>query len=246
MADNRPCLIAVTLATFLIALAADTDAVGPSTPRSLADTTQRNGKQSQPPTAEIDRDTEAVALNLVDTHLPELKSVMQRLRADEPRQYARAVADLARSAKKLEIARNRDQSLYEIEAEMLKAQNAASLLTAKLKVRDSESDRQRLRRAVSRLQQAQVARAQYEVESLRARIKRTEQQLENAQQRLQARREGLDQELEKSYIAALKKAGRQAVSDSPRPAAAEPPATNRPVTKKPVATKSAGKQTTLD
>ena len=170
----------------------------------------------------------AAALELVQDHLPELKSVLQRLRADEPRQYNRAIIDLARSAKKLEVARNRDVTLFEIEAETLKAQNAVSLLTAKLKVRDNVSDRQLLRRAAIRLQEAQIARAQYDVESLTARLQRAKPQLDSAQQRLAARREVLDRDSEKAYLAALRKAGRQPVSATVRRPASNPPPANRP------------------
>lgn len=232
MMNVRPSIIAGTLiaATVLttLAMAGGAVAAGPSSAGSLADNTQR----TEAPAAQVDRKLEAAALELVRTHLPELKSVLQRLRADEPRQYNRAIVDLARSAKKLEVAKNRDIALFEIEAETLKSQNSVSLLTAKLKVRDNESDRQLLRQAVNRLQRAQIARAQYDVESLRARLKRTEQQLENAQQRLEVRRKGLGQDLEKSFIAALKKAGRQPVSDSSRRPIPDPPVPKSPVGEK--------------
>jgi hypothetical protein len=222
MGRHHPCLIAVMTLAFLLSLGADAFGTRPSSPRSLADTTQRTKPNQLAPPSEVDRKTEAAALKLVQDHLPELKGVLHRLRADEPRQYNRAISDLARSAKRLEVAKNRDVALFEIEAETLKAQNAVSLLTAKLKVRDNESDRQLLRRAAVRLQQAQIARAQYDVDSLQARLRRTKQQLESAQQRLDGRREELDHDSEKSYLAALKRAGRQPVSDSVRRPAADP------------------------
>ena len=107
--------------------------------KSLAD----NGKKPTPQTQiQVDRDTEAKALALVKTHLPELNDVLGRLHTKQPRQYDRAIRDLAKSVRKLELAENRDQELYEIELELLKAQTQANLLTAKLKVRDSQSDRQ--------------------------------------------------------------------------------------------------------
>jgi hypothetical protein len=244
MAKQHPIGISLMSLALLLVMATDSLAKRPSSSRSsstrsLADTTQRNNSKPQPLPNEVDRSSEAVAWKLVQDHLPELKSVLQRLRADESRQYNRAITDLARSAKKLEIARNRDEALYEIEAETLKAQNAVNLLTAKLKVRDNESDRQLLRHAVIRLQQAQIARTQYDVATLQTRLQRAQQQLQSAQQRLQVRREELDHGSETSYHAALKKAGRQPVSDAARPVAdsARRPAADASPVKRPTSSK---------
>ena len=113
-------------------------------------------------------------------HLPELDAVLARLRSDQSREYDRAIRDLAKSARKLEVARNRDEQLYDLEVELLKAQNQVNLLTAKLKVRDSQSDRDHLRSSAARLQQAQIARAEYDLEQCRDRYERAKQQLDAA------------------------------------------------------------------
>ncbi len=194
------------IAVSLISVSGRTLAVGPTTTRSIAELAQNN-KQSD--SARMDPQVESAALELVQTHLTELNGVLERLRADDPRQYVRAITDLAKSAKKLEVARNRDERLFEIEVETLQATNAVNLLTAKLKVRDNASDRKLLRKAVSRLQQAQLARAQYDVDALRTRLERTGQQLKSAQDRLDVKRQGGDQQLEKVYATFLRKAGRQ-------------------------------------
>ena len=174
--------------------------------KSVADT----GIKSTPQTLiRVDRETESKAVGLVNAHLPELKDVLNRLRADQPRQYDRAIRDLAKSVRKLDLAKNRDHQLYEIELELLKAQNQVNLLTAKLKVRDSQSDRKQLRNAVARLQQAQFARAQYDVEMYRQRLERAKQQLDAAGARLEAKQSDPDQQLEKSYLGLLRKAGRE-------------------------------------
>ncbi len=107
----------------------------------------------------VDRESEAVVNRLVQSHLPELTDVLKQLRAVQPREYERAIQDLAKAARKLELAQNRDPRLFDIELELLQAQHRISLLTAKLKVRDSESDRKRLRAAAKRLHDAQVTRA---------------------------------------------------------------------------------------
>jgi hypothetical protein len=199
-------------------------AVGP-TVRSLADNNQR-GKSTSESSAQdrtaVDKEVEATARRLVHEHLNELKAVLERLRGDYPQQYKRAIADLAKSARKLEAAKNRDERLFDIEVESLKAQTSLDLLTAKLKVRDNEADRKLLRQAVERLQRAQITRARYDVEALQTRLKRTEQQLKNAQQRLSSRQKGLNEQFEKTYAGILRKAGRQPLESSDPPKSRSP------------------------
>jgi hypothetical protein len=175
--------------------------------KSLAEASNTSAAKTPQPT--VDREIEAKSLELVNAHLPELRGVLKRLRADKPREYDRAIRDLAKSARKLEQAKNRDEHLYDIEVESLKAQNQVNLLTATLKVRDRQSDRQRLREAAARLQQAQLARARYDVELYRQRLQRAQQQLDAAQGRLESRDSDPDQQLEKLYQVLLRKAGRE-------------------------------------
>jgi len=173
---------------------------------SLAD----NGKKPTPQTPiQIDRETESKSIDLVKAHLPELDDVLNRLRADQPRQYERAIRDLAKSVRKLELAKNRDEQLYELELELLKAQNQVNLLTAKLKVRDSQPDRKKLRDSAARVHQAQVARIQYDVELYRQRLARAKQQFDAAGERLEAKQSDPEQQLEKTYLGLLRKAGRE-------------------------------------
>ena len=73
--------------------------------KSLADSGNKPTPQTPIP---VDRETEAKAVGLVNAHLPELKDVLKRLRADQPREYDRAIRDLAKSSRKLELAKNRD------------------------------------------------------------------------------------------------------------------------------------------
>ncbi len=157
--------------------------------------------------AKADPDVERAATHLVETHLPELKSVLAHLRSQQPREYGLAIRDLAKSARRLEAVKNRDQRLYDIEVELLQAQSDAKLLTAKLKVRDNEPDRKQLREAVQRLQQADIARAKYEIRTLQERLRKTQTLLDAAESRLTTKQD--EDQLEKSYLNFLRKAGRQ-------------------------------------
>ncbi len=179
--------------------------------RSLADNNPDANKKPKTPTerqaVKTDRDSELAAIKLVEAHLPDLKSVLNHLRTDDPHQYNLAVRDLAKSARRLEISKNRDTELYDIDVELLQAQSSVRLLTAKLKVRDNQADRKRLREAAGRLQQAELSRADYDVRALQERLERTQKSLTAAEQRLANKQ---DSDLEKIYIGLLRKAGRKA------------------------------------
>ena len=128
------------LFTNLVAAQPSNDRVSPrKTVESSGKTDDRAGKTDDragktgdqaDKTGNNNDETEVLAWQLVETHLPELNIVLDRLRTGEPRQYQRAISDLARSAKKLEAFRKRDEQLFEIEVELLKTQHAVSLLTA--------------------------------------------------------------------------------------------------------------------
>jgi membrane-associated HD superfamily phosphohydrolase len=181
------------------------EATKPSSVQRMADTgTQASAKNPAP----VDRDTVLHANKLVSSHLPSLKSVLERLREDQPREYDRAVRDLARSARKLDSAKSRDERLYELELELLQAQTDAALLTAKLKVRDNAADRRRLKNAAARLQQAQISRSEYDIAMYKQRLERTQQLLKAAEEKLAKKQQNREEAVEKSYSAMLRKAGR--------------------------------------
>lgn len=183
--------------------------------RSVAQNTAKPTKPRtvERPTTEVDRESEVAATQLVDSHLPELKSVLKHLKADNPRQYNVAIRDLAKSARRLELAQKRDEELYSLEVDLLQAQSSVRLLTAKLKVRDQQQDRKRLRQAVSRLQLAELNRAKYEVRVLQERVERSQKSLDAAKTRLTSKESKFEQQLEASYLAYLRKAGRDPTSE---------------------------------
>lgn len=165
-----------------------------------------NSKPAAP--SAIDPEAESKAIKLVQSHLPNLKEILRRLRENEPGEYAKAIRDLARSARKLEWAENRADGSFDLELELLKSQTEVNLLTARLQVRDNARDRKQLRVAAERLQSAQIAKAKHDVQVLRERLARTQKQLNVAQQRLQERQTNAEEQLETTYSNLLRKAGR--------------------------------------
>ena len=165
---------------------------------SLADANPAS-KRATKKRIEVEPQAEKSALELVDEHLPELSVLLQRLKADNVRQYDLAIRDLSRSAKRLESARNRDEELYELEVELLKSQSNVKILSAKLKVRDSDLDRQALRKAVQRQLDAEIAKADYAVRTLKERAERAQQQLSAATERMQSLHDNSSTQLDKKY-----------------------------------------------
>lgn len=159
---------------------------------------------------ESQQSSEAEAQALVRGHLPELVKLLDTLRRESPEQYRRAVADLARHARRLENARRRDGRLFEIELEILKRQTRVDLLVARLQLRDDAQTHAQLRRSLAGLQQARLARLTYDRDQAEQRLARAEQQLQVAEDRLQSARETAPVWVRQTYLHLLRKVGRDA------------------------------------
>lgn len=190
------------------------NAVAQATPSS----TQDAGGAIEP---ESPQSSEAEAQALVRGHLPELVKLLDTLRRESPEQYRRAVADLARHARRLENARRRDGRLFEIELEILKRQTRVDLLVARLQLRDDAQTHAQLRRSLAGLQQARLARLAYDRDQAEQRLARAEQQLQVAEDRLQSARETAPVWVRQTYMHLLRKAGRDADTAGAEPDPAE-------------------------
>ena len=166
--------------------------------------------------AKVDAKVEQSVLQLVEKHLPEVDRVLDRLRKSDPTEYSRAIRDLAKSVRRLESAKKRDEALFEIEIQILKARSNVNLLTATLKVRDKDSTRDALRKAADELQQAELARDDYELNAMEQRLINTQRQVEALKERIAKKRTDSKAQLEKSYNVYLRKAGRQPASTTPK------------------------------
>ena len=151
---------------------------------------------------------ESIALKLVKDHLPQLRPILRNLRQGHPQAYQKALADLNKSAQRLESAKRRGTVLFKIELAVLQAKTEVDLLTAKLKVRDDSSDRKQLRKAIADLNHAELQQAEYNVQAAQNRLSQIEKQLQAAQRRLEEKQTQPDQQIEKSFRKSLRKAGR--------------------------------------
>jgi Mg2+ and Co2+ transporter CorA len=170
---------------------------------------QPQKSRQQTKNRELNSQSEQLALQLVSEHLPQLTPLLQQLKIDQTRQYDRAIVDLARSAKKLNAAQKRDERLFQVELELLKADTEANLTAARLKVRDKLQDRNKLHDAVARLHAAKQAKMQYEVELLRKRLARDQTLLAAAEQNLSTFEEDSSNSVDAVYAMLLRKADRK-------------------------------------
>ncbi|MDA9934237.1 hypothetical protein N9B88_00575 [Rubripirellula sp.] len=161
---------------------------------------------------ELNSHSEQLAMLLVSEHLPQLTPLLEQLKTDQTRQYERAIVDLARSAKKLNAAQKRDDRLFQVELELLKADTEANLIAARLKVRDKLQDRNKLQDAVARLHAAKQVKMHYEVELLRKRLARDQTLLTAAEQNLSAFKQDLSNSVDAVYATLLRKADRKPVA----------------------------------
>ena len=171
--------------------------------------TATDSERTAPPPSEVDPQQERQVLKMVRNHLPELQTLLDRLKDKEPRQYGIAIRNLSKSARRLEIARRRGEEAFEIEVNVIQAQSAVNLLIAKLKVRDNKKDRQALREAAERLSVAELARSRYELSLMQSRLERLREQVATAKERIEQRESQLDQTIQKNYQSFLRKSGQK-------------------------------------
>ncbi|KAA5544580.1 hypothetical protein FYK55_09695 [Roseiconus nitratireducens] len=158
---------------------------------------------------QLDRELEKNVLQMVDSHLPELKVLLDRLRSKDPGQYEAAIRNLANSSRRLQAAKKRGEEAFELEVEVVKARSAVNLLVAKLKLRDRAADRKALREATEHLERAELARSRYEYSVWQQRLEKMRQQVNTVQERLQTKERRFDENLQQSYENYLRKAGRK-------------------------------------
>ncbi|QEG02474.1 hypothetical protein Mal15_65950 [Stieleria maiorica] len=164
-------------------------------------------KAGPQPTLATER--EQAVLQMVHDHLPEIKVLLDQLREKEPKQYGIAISNLAKSSRRLQTAKKRGEEAFELEVHVVQAQSAINLLVAKLKIRDNKKDRAALREATKRLELAQIARASFEVEQIRSRLDKLNEQLETAEKRLDEKQSNLDDNIQKGFQTYLRKSGRK-------------------------------------
>ncbi|MEX2139949.1 MAG: hypothetical protein WD894_11850 [Pirellulales bacterium] len=146
---------------------------------------------------------EAAALAFVTNHHPELVELLERLKADRPRQYQSVVLDLFRTSERLAALHENDPLRHELALRAWKTRSRIQLLAARAALSDDESIRLELRRALEEQAHIRGQQLQYERDVATERLKKAETALEEFEQGRQA-------QIDRQYNALLRQIERSA------------------------------------
>jgi hypothetical protein len=162
---------------------------------------------------------EAAVKTFVARNHPELTSLLDLLKANQPKEYERAIRELYRVSEKLATIQERDSELYDLELQAWQVQSRIQLLVARLKMADSEDVRRELKEALGEQLKARAGLLRHERERVAERLQRIDRDLD--------RLEGNPQDwIDKQFAALVKntRAGknRPRTFSGKKPAAAKP------------------------
>lgn len=160
------------------AFSADLRDMGKAAPLLAANNLGPNGNQP----AAFSESSASSGLDLARQHLPELVPVLEYLRSKEPDRYRKAILDLDRAVKRLELQRRRGQAFFDVALRQWQVRGKIDLIRARLKVRPTAKDQDSLLIEMSRGREIELERLKLERESVRQRERIASQRLTQAAQ----------------------------------------------------------------
>lgn len=163
---------------------------------------------------------ETAALALVGAHHPELLDLLEKLKADNSKQYQQAILELYRASQRLADRKAKDPARYELELKAWKLDSQARLLAAKLTMDADAELEEQLKSVLAEREDVAIALLAMDRERLADRLKQTERQLEK-------RREQRDARAKHAFEQLTKRSGKprpknQAAKDAQAAKAAKP------------------------
>ncbi|HVW35663.1 MAG TPA: hypothetical protein VHB99_00090 [Pirellulales bacterium] len=162
---------------------------------------------------------EAAALALVGAHHPELLDLLEKLKADNSKQYQQAILELYRASQRLADRKAKDPARYELELKAWKLDSQARLLAAKLTMDADAELEEQLKSVLGEREDVAIALLAMDRDRLADRLKQTERQLEK-------RREQRDARAKHAFEQLTKRSGKprknQAAKDAQAAKAAKP------------------------
>ncbi len=190
---NRGSKLLICLLSVLLPLVAPMAATAQT--KSAASTTQ--------PISDEER---AAADKLMQEYLPEVKSLVDVLKKRAPKEYEKAIRDLAKSGRKLEATLKRDRKLFDVEVALLRVQVRVDTLAAQLQKADREQWRKELRTAVDERAQLRIARTERQRELAAARIGQMQDELTKLNQQLEQLQSQQTETSQREYDQLLRRA----------------------------------------
>ncbi len=170
-------------------------------PVAAQDAPSKTGQQKVVPRGKrlpgVTPEREAAVLAFVGQHHPELTRLLTYLQTHQPRQYQRAVRELAMTVERLAQIHERDMDRYDRELQIWKTKSQIDLLTAKWQMQPSDALKTQLRTALTAQARAQHELLLTERERLRLRLQKLDAQIGQFDAGLEASVEARLQELTK-------------------------------------------------
>ena len=202
-------------------------------PASEQKNEQKNGSKSPQKGAaknpEMTAEREQAALDFVAEHHPKLAKLIAPLKDSNPREYQRAVKELFRTSERLAGIRTKDPARYELELDAWKLQSHVRLLAARMTMDDDPEIEQELRAMLRKKADNQLKLLQNERESLQARLKQVETQIEQ-------KFKSPDDYVQQEYDRLLKRTDREKQAVVPKANPGKPAGGKKGNTAKPSAT----------
>lgn len=120
---------------------------------------------------------EALALALVREHHPELSELLEQLKADNPKQYQQAIAELYGSSLRLSQFKEKDAERYGLELKAWQLDSRARLLAAKLTMETRPESEEELRAVLAQREDVRIELLSLERTRAAERLAKLESQL---------------------------------------------------------------------
>jgi len=128
---------------------------------------------------------EAAVMTFVKRNHAELSDLLAHLKANQPKEYDRAIRELYRTSERLTQIHDRDRTQYDLELRLWKTQSRVQLLTARMQMGESDELRNDLRELLSEQVDNRAALLRHDREKAASRLAKIEDDLK----RLEADRE---------------------------------------------------------
>lgn len=176
---------------------------------------------------------EQSALDFAAKHHPELVTLIEPLKAANPKEYQRAIKELYRTSDRLLGIKLKDPVRHELELDAWKFQSQIRLLTARLTMAPDPDLEVQLRDTLKKKAENQLKLFQNERESLQARLAQVEKQIDRASK-------SQDQLVQQEYERLLKATGRDKKAAATKANPGKPVTRNKGNAPKGSSTTSAG------
>lgn len=175
-------------------------------------------------------DEEARAMKLVRQHLPELAEVLGPLKAANPAEYRKAIADLAAEACKQDEIRGKNAARADLALEDWKARTRVELIAAQLAGSADPAKADELRRAIETRVDQTIRRHRFEFDQSEAAVARLRDNLARAEANRDKARDELkkvegnrEARIENRYQALIPKKKVPPTATKPKAKASAPP-----------------------